>query len=160
MKNLVLLLGVVTACGGGDEDYEYVPIVSSSLEGSLRGDAMTFEAGIAMTYSSGAPIFVFGEGNITCETFGGDVRPPGTYAYVVVPGPVGTMLSVQTYEDPGVSLESYEGGSTNIVGTNGGTLTISEITETAVSGSIDFTYVVDGEEVGSLAGAFEVTRCP
>jgi hypothetical protein len=153
---------VLTAACSDDSkpDYEFVPITSSTLEGELRGEPMTFEAGIATTYTSGAPIFIFGEGNITCATFGGNTRPPGTYAYVVFPGPIGTQLSIGSFEGALVNLESHEGVSQNIVGSDDATLTISSITETAVAGSITFSFVYEGEEIGRLAGDFEVVRCP
>ncbi len=162
MKNLAIVLLVVTAACSDDSepDYEFVPITSSTLDGHLRGEEMTFEAGIATNYTSGAPIFIFGEGNITCETFGGDTRPPGTYAYVVFPGPIGTQLSVGTFEGAFVSLENRVGRSQSIAGSDDAILTIASITETAVAGSISFTYVVEGEEIGALNGDFEVTRCP
>jgi hypothetical protein len=39
-------------------------------------------------------------------------------------------------------------------------VTITAVTPTTVAGSVSFTYVYEGNELGALAGDFEVTRCP
>jgi hypothetical protein len=165
MKNLLTaamipVFGIAAACSDSEPDYEFEPIVSSTLDGHLRGEELSFDAGIATAAASGVPVFVLGVGNINCDSFAANApRPQGTYAYVV-PGPLGTELAVQTYEDAYVNLESYDGRSMNLVGSDGATVSITEVTPTTVAGSISFAYVYEGNELGALAGDFAVTRCP
>ncbi len=144
----VSILGGAVGCGGDEGE----PFLSGSMTGEYDGTSFTPEFGFATPFQSGAIIGV-GDGNVACGTEDDNAPPEGRNAIISVPAlEVGSYSSafVQMFEN----VDSFEG-----VGSNSGSVEITQVTADTVTGSVDYDYTDDESRHFSLSGTFEVVNC-
>jgi hypothetical protein len=151
MVSWLALAGV--ACGGGGSAAGE-PLVSGAVTGSFEGSAFTPAFGVAVLYM-GDNLIALGDGPINCGSPSSSAPPRGTTAIIEVPA-----LEAGTYGPVFVELDRSQAADFNGVGSNDGTLTLTEVTADTVAGSIDYAYTSSDNKVYSLSGTFQVTRCP
>lgn len=139
------------ACGGSSIEAE--PLIETTLEGSYDGDDFTPINGYVTTNDTGDTLIVVGTGSIGCGSESGSSPPRGYTAAVGVESlVVGT--DPQVFVQMIRNVNDYEG-----IGSSGGSLTISSVTETTVAGTISFSYTDAESRPFMLSGSFEASRC-
>jgi hypothetical protein len=151
LKTWLLVVAIAGVCGcGGDDGGE--PLISGSVMGSYDGTSFDATFGFATPYQGGGLIGL-GTGNLRCGSQDSSDPPTGRSAAISIPAlEVGSYSSVfiQMFDNVG----SFEG-----VGSNTGTVEITEVTDTSVSGSVSFDYTDDESREFTLSGTFEVINC-
>ncbi len=153
MKFLAPMLMALTfvACGG-DGDSDNTPLISGTVTGTYDGDTFTIRNGVLGKTSGGSNVVILGTDNMSCASPKAPSPPEGNFASIAV-----ATLEVGTYGS--VLVQVYENhGDFSGAGTSSGSLTISDLTETTMAGSISFSATVDGTAL-ALNGDFEVERC-
>ncbi|HEU5055780.1 MAG TPA: hypothetical protein VFU21_04620 [Kofleriaceae bacterium] len=148
----LLLLVPAAACGGGDGDGGGEPLLAGSMAGEYDGNSFTPANGFATVYQ-GANLIGVGDGPIRCDSVDDDDPPSGTNAAFAVPAfEAGTYANVlvQLYRN----VDGFEG-----VGSNQGSVTLEEATDTSVAGSVEYDYTDDDGRHFAISGTFEVVRC-
>jgi hypothetical protein len=122
-----------------------------SRAGEYDGHSFTPAFGFATLYK-GAGLIVVGDGPIHCGTETDQEPPSGTNALFSVPLEVGSKgsVGVQLYRN----IDSFEG-----VGSNTGSVTVSAVSETSVTGTVSFDYTDSRSRHFSITGNFEVLHC-
>lgn len=137
------------ACGGGEDA---LPLLSGSVEGSYAGAAFTAENGFA-TMLDGDPIIGVGDGPLHCGSPASSEPPEGRNVLIVAPA-----FEVGVYDDVFVNL--YENvDDFEAIGSNGGRLELTAVSDASVAGTITFELTNDEDEVFTVDGSFEITRC-
>lgn len=128
------------------------PFLGGDITGSYDGAEFAGENGFA-TMHEGSAIVLLGDGNLYCGAEDASDPPDGRNALLDLPAfEVGTYSNVlvRMYEN----IDSFEG-----VGTNSGSVTVTEVTETSVAGEVAFSYTDEEGRDFSLSGTFDVVRC-
>ncbi|HEY4176770.1 MAG TPA: hypothetical protein VGM90_08065 [Kofleriaceae bacterium] len=149
MRTFALLLVVLAACGGDSG----APIESGSVSGSYKGTAFTPKFGFATVYQ-GTPLLGLATSGVGCGSENMS-SPPGGHG-IIISGFTYTASSfasatVQIFENAGGNYSSY--GST-------GTLTLTDINDTTIAGSVMFTTTNSDNETYSASGDFVIDHCP
>ena len=146
------LVLVLSGCGGGDGGGEGEPLISGSLVGDYDGNAFSPANGFATVYNDTNLIGV-GDGPIRCDSVDDNDPPSGTNVAFSVPSFEAGAYSnvfVELYRNVG----DFEG-----VGSNQGQVTLEEVSETSVGGSVEYDYTDDDGRHFAISGTFEVLRC-
>jgi hypothetical protein len=143
-----ILAFLLVGCGSPPAE----PVLGGTVTGSYDGTEFTAENGFA-TADEDSALIILGNGNLYCGSDEASDPPTGHDAAIFLPalevGTYGSVL-VQMIEN----LGSYESHGANV-----GSVVLTEVTETSVSGEVAFTYQSDDGGDFSLSGTFEVTRC-
>lgn len=153
MKFIAPLLMALTfvACGG-DGDSDNSPLISGTVTGTFGGDTFTIRNGVLGKTSGGSNVVVLGTDDMSCASPKAPAPPEGNFASISV-----ATLEVGTYGN--VLVQVFENHDELAgKGTTAGTLTIVDLTDTTMSGTISFAATVDGTAL-ALNGDFEVERC-
>ncbi len=145
-----LLLGLC-ACGGGDDE-SGEPLISGSMTGEWDGSSFTPANGFATVYNAVNLIGV-GDGPIHCGSVDDRDPPSGDSAAIAVPAfEIGDYANVliELYHN----VDQFEG-----YGTNAGSVTIDDVTDASIAGSVSYDTTDDDGRHFALSGTFEVVRC-
>jgi len=151
LKSWMLVVSIfgAVACGGDDGGD---PLLSGAVSGSFDGTAFDVAYGFSTPYQ-GQFLIALGDRDLHCGSQDSTQPPGGRSAAISIPAAeVGTYGSVfvQMFSNVG----SFEG-----VGTNTGTVEITDVTADSVSGSVSFDYTDDESRHFTLMGTFEVVNC-
>lgn len=138
------------ACGGGEPGE---PLLSSTGGGSVDGKAFTPQFGVSRVLSSGTVDSVLGTGEINCGNLSNQPAS-GIYVQVQVPEAKLGVPAKHFVHFSVVSGDSLSGG-----GSGGGSVEVTGLTETTIALSVDYDATI-GSHHYTLAGAFELKRCP
>ena len=148
----LLLLLAAAACGGDDGDGSGEPLIAGAMTGEYDGNAFTPANGFATVYE-GVSLIGVGDGPIRCDSVDDQDPPSGTNVAFSVPafeaGSYANVL-VQLYRN----VDEFEG-----VGSNQGSVTLEEVSDTSVAGSVEYDYTDDDGRHFAISGTFEVLRC-
>lgn len=148
-SSFVVLVLVLTGCGSPPPEQ----LLGGSASGSYDGSEFTAENGIAVQ-SGQSFMILLGDGNLYCGAEDSTDPPVGHNVAIRPPafevGSYGSVL-VNMYQN----VSSFEG-----VGTNTGSVTLSEVTDEFISGEVSFSYTDDEGRDFSFSGSFDVVRCP
>ena len=146
-----LLLIALCACGGGDDE-SGEPLVSGSVTGEWDGSSFALANGFATIFMD-VPLIGVGDGPIHCGSENDNDPPSGTSAAIAVPAfEVGayTGVFVELYHN----VDEFEG-----VGSNAGSLTLDQVSDTSIAGSVSYDMTDENGRHFALSGTFEVVRC-
>ena len=141
----------LAGCGGGDDE-EGEPLIAGSIAGDYDGNAFTPTNGFATLFEN-VNLIGLGDGPIRCGSEDDNDPPGGTMAAFAVPAfEAGTWSNVlvQLYRN----VDEFEG-----VGSNQGSVTLDEVSETSIAGSVEYDYTDDDGRHFAISGTFEVVRC-
>ncbi len=142
---------VLAACGGGDED-SGEPLIAGSLSGDWDGTAFTPEFGFATVYQQ-LSLIGLGDGPIHCGNED-DRDPPSGYS-VALSMPA---FAADSYTSVFVNLYRNDGEFEG-VGSNQGSVTLSDVSDASIAGSVEYDYTDDDGRHFAVSGTFEVVRC-
>ena len=145
-----LLALTFAACGG--DGSENTPLISGTVTGTYGSDTFTLRNGVLGKTSGGSDVIILGTDAMSCASPKAPAPPAGNFASIAVPtlavGSYGNVL-VQVYENRG----DFSGA-----GSSSGSLTITDLTDTTMAGSVSFSETVSGKAL-ALNGDFELERC-
>lgn len=147
---LIAALCSLAACGG---EQEHEPLISGDVTGSFEGTSFTIAEGVAAVVDSNH-VIALGTDAINCGTPTQPTPPSGYFASIALPsfdeGVYGSVF-VTVYENHG----DFSGH-----GSNSGSVEISAVDATSLSGTVAFSYTAsDTGESYSLDGTFDVVVC-
>ncbi len=160
MGERILVLGILAslgACGGGGGGE---PLIAGSVTGEYAGESFTAVNGFATVATNSqdepVPLVAMGEGGLGCGSEDDNEPPDGRN---IAFGLEGTGFVVGDYTSVFVDFHRYVGGDYEGFGTSVGSVSITAITATSVSGTIAFDYTDDESRHFAANGAFEVINC-
>ena len=144
---------VLSLLGCGGSSIEPEPLIETTLEGSYDGDDFTPINGFVTTNDTGDTVIVVGTGSIGCGSESAS-SPPRGYTAAIGVDTLAVGIDPQVFVQMIRNVGDYEG-----IGSSGGSLTISSVTETTVAGTITFSYTDAESRPFMLSGSFEASRC-
>ena len=146
----LVVLSFAAACGGSD-DSNSDALLSGAVTGNYDTTDFTVATGV-LGVAQGATVVALSSDILECSTLSANSPPKGEYAAIVVP-----TLAVGSYT--GVQVEMYQNnGNFESIGSSDGTLDVTAITDTTLSGTIAYSTTLDGKSY-AINGTFEVNRC-
>jgi hypothetical protein len=148
----VLALGTLVAvagCGGGAPSER---LVSGTLSGEYADQPFDLGFGFETSFRE-EETFAFSVATLDCTPPIADQLPPSTTATFTFPS-----LELGSYTQVNVLLWDQASAVWNL-GSNEGNVTISAVTDTSVSGSVDYTHVDPYGQTYAVSGTFNVVRC-
>ncbi len=148
---LVASLALV-ACGGGGDGAAGEPILSGSVSGVYGDNSFTVINGFALDHTDASKLIGLGDGPLNCDSAAQPDPPSGLNAGINLPS-----FEVGIYNNVMVNIYSNI-GSFEGLGSNAGTVEITESSANALAGTVLYEDDIEGTVV-SLNGNFEVLRC-
>jgi len=144
---------LASALGGCGSDPAGLSLLSGQVSGEYKGMTADLTFGLAAT-GSAQSLLGFSSKTIDCGSLESNSPPRGTFGIVYL-----SSLEVGSYGSLLVQM-AYNEGNYAAEGTNAGTVTITTSSETTIAGSVAYANTNSDGETFSLAGTFEVERCP
>jgi hypothetical protein len=149
---VVMTLLAGGACGGGSAGEA---LVSTTLTGQFKGQSFTPTSGVA-TVVQGSNVIAVGDGPLNCSSAQQNDPPMGTTVTLSV-----STLDVGTYSPVFLDFIRYEATNFDGFGSNDGTLMLTAVDASSVTGTIAYSYTDSSTgDSYALSGSFEVSRCP
>lgn len=163
IRALAVVSILLAACGGGDGDDEGEPIVDGAIDGEYAGESFSVAFGFAVIYrpadsSAEAPILGFGDAdsNVHCGSQDDNDPPPGHMAVVALDI---DDFAVGDYASQFVMIYTNVDGDFHGYGTGGATVSLTDVTDATVAGTVDWSTTDEDDQPYSLSGSFELVRC-